>query len=106
MPPLVQDCAERQARPGQVRGGYLLSHGGYPVGHPARVGLRVRAAAGLLLQLCVWVTLHPIISGAWIVVLSGGREGQKGHPSLCSCGVCLRKGSPSEGNGMFRASVC
>lgn len=75
MPPPPQDYAGRQASPSQVRG-YLMSHGGRLVGHPTHEALGARAAAGFLLQLCVWVALHPIISRAWVVVLwgEGGTE--------------------------------
>lgn len=53
-----------------------MSQGGRLVGHPTHEAFRTRAAAGFLLQPCVWVALHPIISRAWIVVLwgEGGTE--------------------------------
>ena len=44
-----------------------MSQEEWPAGHPAHEDLRT--VLGFLLQLCVWVTLHPIISRAWIVVL-------------------------------------
>lgn len=79
LPPLPWECpcrTGRQARPGQPRG-YLMRPGVQLVAHPAHEALGMRPVPGILLQLGVWVTLLPIISRAWIVVLWGGGGGME-----------------------------
>lgn len=63
-----------------------MKQGQWLVGHSTHKAIRMRAVPGLLLQLCVWVPLLPVISRARIIILQGRRQkhAKTVSPSLCA----------------------